>query len=97
VQDELVVMDEEIEDLTVDPLVLDNVESVSILDNPLLYEGGYYEDEEEELFGVYERVEIADDIQDDLVLAPFEAQLDEKGTSFRSVPWRLTSGRRVVP
>jgi hypothetical protein len=29
-----------------------------VLDNPILYEGGYYEDEEEELFGVYERPEV---------------------------------------
>ena len=79
VQDELVVMDEELERLTVDPVVFDDVESDSVLDNPLLYEGGYYEDEEEELFGVYERVEILDDPQEDQLLDAFEtSQVDEK-------------------
>ena len=49
---------EESEALIVDPLVLDDYGNDPVLDNPLLYEGGYFEDEEEELFGVYERVEL---------------------------------------
>ena len=57
VYDFLVAVDES-EGLIVDPLVLDDYGKDPVLDNPLLYEGGYFEDEEEELFGVYERVEV---------------------------------------
>ena len=70
VEDELGIYEEE-NSLIVDPLVLDEDlvldeedeslvldeedERDAILDNPLLYEGGYFEEEQEALFGTYER------------------------------------------
>jgi hypothetical protein len=57
VHDYLEAIDES-EMLIVDPLVLNDYQMDPVLDNPLLYEGGYFEDEEEELFGVYERVAV---------------------------------------
>ena len=70
VEDELGIYEEE-NSLIVDPLVLDEDlvldeedeslvldeedERDAILDNPLLYEGGYFEEEQEALLGTYER------------------------------------------
>ncbi|KAI2504025.1 hypothetical protein MHU86_10458 [Fragilaria crotonensis] len=70
---------DETEGLIVDPLVLNDYEMDPVLDNPLLYEGGYYEDEEEELFGVYERVAIdeKDTIEEEEEFGTFGVPVNE--------------------